>query len=85
MQKSILSPRRDEEALLHALESGRVGCAAVDVISNEFTDNKNKHPLILYSRDNSNLIITPHIAGLTRDSERKALEIVLNPILEKLQ
>ncbi|KKL45728.1 hypothetical protein LCGC14_2352740, partial [marine sediment metagenome] len=30
--------------------------------------------------NNSNIIVTPHIAGLTYDSERKALDIVLDSI-----
>ena len=36
------------------------------------TGEKSEHPLIKYAQTHENLIITPHIAGLTYDSERKA-------------
>ena len=38
----------------------------------KFLSKKDLHPLVAYAREHSNLIITPHIAGLTFDSERKA-------------
>ena len=62
----------DEEALLKYLENGKIGVAALDVTSGEITNDKNMHPLIKYARTHDNLIITPHIGGLTFDSERKA-------------
>ena len=74
----------DEDALLRNLRSGKVAAAGLDVISDEFTSDKNIHPIIEYARSNSNLIVTPHIAGLTYDSERKALDIVLESILGAL-
>lgn len=74
----------DEAALLKNLKSGKVAAAGLDVISEEFTSDKNTHPVIEYARNNINLIVTPHIAGLTHDSERKALEIVIDSVLGKL-
>ncbi|KKK60548.1 hypothetical protein LCGC14_3023260, partial [marine sediment metagenome] len=74
----------DEEALLKNLKSGKIAAAGLDVISDEFTGDKNIHPIIEYARNNSNLIVTPHIAGLTYGSERKALEIVLDSIVKIL-
>lgn len=74
----------DEGALLRNLKSGKIAAAGLDVISDEFTSDKNTHPIIEYARNNSNLIVTPHIAGLTYGSERKALEIVLDSIEEIL-
>lgn len=62
----------DEKALLDALKSGKIKAAGLDVISGEFTEYKKIHPLIKYAREHKNLIITPHIAGLTFESERKA-------------
>ena len=62
----------NENALINNLKNGKILAAGVDVISNEFTSNKKGHPLIEYAKNNDNLIITPHIAGLTYDSERKA-------------
>jgi len=64
----------DEAALVSALEKGNISAAAVDVMSNEQSLVRRNSPLLSYSEKNSNLIISPHIAGLTLDSERKAAE-----------
>lgn len=64
----------DSAALLNALCSGQLAGAALDVLDGEFEpgfDIRAKdHPLIRYARENSNLIITPHIAGSTKDAWR---------------
>jgi D-3-phosphoglycerate dehydrogenase len=57
----------DEEALLHALENGKIAGASLDVISEEWGSKQN-HRLIKYARRNSNLIITPHVGGATVES-----------------
>ena len=63
----------DEEALLQALESGRLGGAALDVLSDEHAlAERRNHPLIEYARRHENLLITPHIAGATQESVEKA-------------
>lgn len=62
----------DETALIAALENGTVAAAGLDVISNELSEDLSCHPLIRYAREHENLVITPHIAGLTYDSEHKA-------------
>jgi len=62
----------NETDFISYLKNGKVLAAGVDVISDEFKGDKNSHPLIQYSKSHNNLIITPHIAGLTYDSERKA-------------
>lgn len=64
----------NEKDFLRYLSNGKILAAGVDVISNEFEKDKNQHPLIKYAKKNNNLIITPHIAGLTYDSEKKAQE-----------
>lgn len=61
-----------ENALIRYLQSGHIQAAAVDVISDELNDNHQKNILIEYAKENNNLLITPHIAGLTYDSETKA-------------
>jgi len=55
-------PVVDEEALVEALKAGRIGGAALDVFSRQPLPAD--HPL--YSFDN--VIITPHIAGITGES-----------------
>ena len=70
----------NEGDLLKNLESGKIAAAGLDVICNEMNKDKINNPLIMYADSNSNLIITPHIAGLTYDSERKAAEIILKEV-----
>ncbi|MFM7106688.1 MAG: hypothetical protein ACKOW8_14330, partial [Flavobacteriales bacterium] len=59
--------------------------AGVDVISNEHLLHKWNHPLIQYARNNDNLLISPHIAGCTVDSESKAMRDLLNQLLTAIK
>jgi len=61
----------DEAALLHALESGRIAGAALDVLSDERSAGMSGNALVEYARSHDNLLITPHIAGCTLESMRK--------------
>jgi phosphoglycerate dehydrogenase-like enzyme len=74
----------DESALLDALRSGKLSAAGVDVISNEQQSDLRDHPLIKYARTHENLIVTPHIAGLTVESEAKAANYAFGAVLETL-
>jgi phosphoglycerate dehydrogenase-like enzyme len=57
----------DENALVNNLESGRLGGAAIDVYSTEPPPKSN--PLLAASADAARrLLLTPHIAGVTRQS-----------------
>jgi len=56
----------DEPALYDALVSGRIGGAALDVRANE-----PPAPGLLESLDN--VVLTPHIAGITRQSQERIL------------
>ena len=62
----------DEKALLNALESGGIGGAGVDVIHGEWSENLVDHPLIQYAHNHDNLIITPHVGGVTHESQAMA-------------
>ena len=64
-----------ENSLVKALNSKKVKSAAVDVVQNEQKINLSKNKLIQYSKENKNLIITPHMAGLTYESENLAATI----------
>lgn len=55
----------DEAALLAALDDGRVGFAALDVVTHEPLDPGS----LLWSR--SDVVISPHTAGLTAGEERR--------------
>ena len=59
----------DETALFKALESGRLGGAALDVLSDETSSTRPLTArLIEYAHLHSNLLLTPHIGGATLDS-----------------
>ena len=61
----------DEQALLVALQSGRLAGAALDVLGAESAAGMGEHPLVAYAREHDNLIITPHIGGCTVESMEK--------------
>lgn len=58
----------DEAALLGALRSGHLAGAALDVLCDEDTRGMPNHPLVLYAKENRNLLLTPHIGGCTYES-----------------
>lgn len=68
----------DETALLEALQNKKIKGAGIDVITAE--PYINNDPLVEYARKNSNLIITPHIAGYSPD----ALDVVLKFSCERI-
>ena len=74
----------NEKSLIKFLKLKKLKCAILDVIKNEQNLNFQKNILIEYSKKNSNLIITPHIAGLTFESEEKAFMISLENIINYL-
>lgn len=75
----------DEQALIDALSCKRISLAAVDVISNEQRSDLSENILIDYAKRNDNLIITPHIAGLTYQSEEKATRYAFEALTEFLE
>lgn len=74
------------EDVVAALEDGRIGGACLDVFENEkpatFSDAE-KH---LYERLHrlENVVLTPHIAGWTRESKRLLAEVLLDRIAAAL-
>jgi D-3-phosphoglycerate dehydrogenase / 2-oxoglutarate reductase len=62
----------DEEALLTALETGRLLGAGLDVIDGEWRTDLDCHPLIRYANSHQNLVISPHLGGVTLESQRMA-------------
>lgn len=70
----------DENAMLESLKKNKLKAAAVDVISNEHIYNKWDHPVIKFARENNNLIVSSHVAGLTVESESKAATDILTQL-----
>ena len=76
----------DWSALLDALKSGHLAGAAMDVIENEFAPNftmkQSAMEVYQYINNYSNLIITPHIGGSTKDAwemtQMKTIEMALH-------
>jgi (S)-sulfolactate dehydrogenase len=70
----------DESALLAALRAGRLGGAALDVFATE--------PLTAAAgeawRDLPNLLLTPHIAGVTRESNIRVSQVVARAVRDAL-
>jgi len=62
-----------ETGLIKALKSKVLSYVATDVVKDEQKDIK-KNKLIKFSKINDRLLITPHIAGLTYESEEKAAQ-----------
>ena len=68
----------DEAALAHALREGRLGGAALDVFEHE--------PLAAGSSlaGAPNLVLTPHIAGVTRESNERVSAMIAERVAERL-
>jgi glycerate dehydrogenase len=64
----------DEVALAHALNSGRIAGAGLDVLSNEPPAGNN--PLITAD----NCIITPHLAWATRAARARLMKIAVENV-----
>ena len=63
----------DEQALLEALESGRLSGAAIDTLAGEQPDGSHAagNPLVEYARAHENLIILPHLGGATAEATER--------------
>lgn len=74
----------DETALLQALEKGEIAGYGTDVLADELSFNAifKNHPLVKYSEKNRNVIITPHIGGMTKES-RERTDIFIAEKLKK--
>lgn len=59
----------DEQALVEALDSGKIAAAAVDVLTEEPPRSGN----VLLQRQRPNLIVTPHIAWAAVESRQRLL------------
>jgi (S)-sulfolactate dehydrogenase len=70
----------DEAALATALRDGRLGGAALDVFA---TEPLTKEAAAIFE-DTPNLILTPHIAGVTVESNQRVSLLIAEKVLEAL-
>ena len=75
----------DETALLAALQSGHISAAGLDVIEGEWRDDIYCHPLLAYAREHANVVITPHIGGVTFESQAMAIRRCAEKLAEFLE
>lgn len=68
----------DEPALAAALKSGQLGGAAIDVFGEE------PLPVAAHFADCPNLLLTPHIAGLSVESNERVSFLIADKVLEAL-
>src|SRR5690606_1327546 len=65
----------DEQALVAALQAGKLRGAALDVFEDEPVKTKNSLP------DMPNLILTPHIAGLTQEANERVSGVIAEKVM----
>lgn len=72
----------DEDALVQALQQNLISAAALDVLENEKPDqlSAEQKGRFDYLTSSPNVIITPHIAGYSRESFLKMSQILLQKI-----
>ena len=68
-----------EEALIHALTTGRSAGACLDVVANEPLPRQ--HPLTLLG----NVVLTPHCAGITPEALEAGLRMAVENIWDFLE
>ena len=61
----------DEEDIMKSITDGYLGGYGTDVISDEF-GNISDSKLVEFSKENNNVIITPHVGGMTWEGQTKA-------------
>jgi (S)-sulfolactate dehydrogenase len=69
----------DEAAVAQALRAGRLGGAALDVFGVE------PLPAQAHFEGCPNLLLTPHIAGVTRESNERVSSVIAAKVLEALR
>ena len=69
----------DEAALAAALKEGRLGGAAIDVFEIE------PLPATAHLQDCPNLVLTPHIAGVTAEANTRVSNLIAEQVLEALR
>ena len=72
----------DSRDLLTALELGDISSAGLDVVYDERDKGKLYKKVIEYTKQNENLLVTPHLGGSTIEARRKRLNHICDKISE---
>jgi D-3-phosphoglycerate dehydrogenase len=68
-----------EHDIVDALDKNLISGYGTDVIENEF-DDLTKSPIIIAMNNKKNIIVTPHIGGMTHEGQRKAYTWAVNKL-----
>ena len=71
----------DEGEIINFLKSKKLSGYGTDVIYNEFDDINNSKLIELAKKDQYNLIITPHIGGMSIEGQNKAFMYAMNKFI----
>lgn len=69
----------NENDIINALESGLISGYGTDVLENEF-DDLTKSPIIKAMNKGKNIIVTPHVGGMTIEGQTKAYKWSINKL-----
>ena len=69
----------NEIDIVNALDTGLLSGYGTDVIENEF-DDLTKSPIIKAMNNNKNVIVTPHVGGMTIEGQTKAYTWAINKL-----
>lgn len=73
----------NQSALINGLKEKKIAGAAIDVVDDEFTlTSSSNKDLFKYAKKNSNLLITPHIGGLTEESISLSETIIFKSLIK---
>jgi len=71
-----------EDDFVEAIKSGKVGGAGLDVIEGEWREDLENHPLIQLAREHDRVVISPHLGGVTVESQAASHEFVADRLAE---
>lgn len=76
----------NEKEVAILIKKGKLNGVATDVLENELNmDSISSNPLVLLAQQNYNVIITPHIAGATKESMALTEEFIVDKFLKLFQ
>ena len=71
----------DELEIIKYLKNGKLAGYGTDVIANEFDDIKKSKLIELSNDEKYNILITPHIGGMTYEGQNKAFHYAMNKFI----